>query len=73
MKHFFERLKSDTPLFFKRLRAFGISLTATAAAIVVIPNIPPVLTHYATTAIWVGAVIAAVSQLTVKDPGQLKN
>jgi hypothetical protein len=73
MKHFFERLQAETPSFFKRLRNLGISITATGTSIVVIPGIPEVLKSHASTAIWVGAVIAAVSQLTVKDTNQLKS
>lgn len=72
MKEFFKRLNAETPLFFKRLRALALSISATGAAIIAIPNIPEKLTSYAGTAIWVGAVIAAVSQLTCKDPDQLK-
>lgn len=72
MKTFFKRLWADTPTFFKKLRAFGLSLSATGTTLVAIPNIPDKLKTYAATAIWVGLAIAAISQLTVKDPSQIQ-
>jgi hypothetical protein len=72
MKEFFKRIQHDTPLFFKRLRNVGLSLSATGTAVATIHGIPEVLKNHASTAIWVGMVIAAVSQLTVSDPEQLK-
>lgn len=71
MKHFWSRVLAETPTFFKRIRTFGLSLAATGTAIVAIPNIPDKLSNYAGTAIWVGAVMAAIAQLTAKDPSQL--
>lgn len=71
MKEIISRFASETPAFFKRLRNVGLSLSATGTAIVAIPGIPPVLQTHASTAIWVGAVIAAVSQLTCKSPDSL--
>ena len=72
MKHIWNRLWAETPTFFKRLRAFGLSLAGAGTAIVSIPNIPEKLSYYAGHAIWVGMVAAAVSQLTAKDPSQLQ-
>lgn len=71
MKEILKRLSAETPTFFKRLRAFGLSLTGTGTALVAIPGIPEKLSYYAGSAIWVGAVIAAVSQLTCKSPDNL--
>lgn len=67
MSIFFKRLAAETPKFFKRVRAVGLSLSATGTAIVVIPNVPQTVISYAATSIWVGAVMAAVAQLTVED------
>lgn len=71
MKEFFKRLLSETPVFFKKLRAFGLTLSATGTAIIAIPGIPDLLKNHSSTAIWVGAAIAAVSQLACSDPSQL--
>lgn len=71
MKHTLKRLLADTPSFFKRVRNVGLSLSATGTAVVAIPGIPEVLKAHSGTAIWVGAVMAAVSQLTVNDPQKL--
>jgi hypothetical protein len=72
MKEFFKRLSSETPVFFKKLRNMGLYLGATGTAIIAIPGIPDILKNHASTAIWIGAVVAAVSQLTCSDPNQLK-
>jgi len=71
MKEIFHRLQAETPKFFKRLRAFGLSLTASAAAVIAIPGVPEKITHLAGEVIWIGAVIAAVSQLAAQNPEEL--
>lgn len=72
MKEFWKRLWAETPSFFKRMRIFGVSLSATGTALVAIPGIPPKLSSIAATCIWVGMAIAAVSQLAVSDPTKLQ-
>lgn len=72
MKEFFKRLTLETPVFFKRLRAIGLSLSAVGTSLVAIPNIPANLSSIAATAIWVGAAIAAVAQLTAQNPEEIK-
>lgn len=80
LKHIYERIMAETPSFFKKLRAFGISLTALGTSIIGIPALipsnaaikfPEIVTYYGGQCIWIGAVIAAISQLTVKDTNDL--
>jgi hypothetical protein len=73
MKEILNRLFfSDTPKFFKRLRALGLSLSAVGTTIVMIDGVPAKVSAIAAQLIWIGAVIAAVSQLTVDNPEDLK-
>lgn len=71
MKEILDRLTAETPKFFKRLRAFGLSLSAAGGAIVAIPGVPENVKHIAGHFIWIGAVVAAVSQLAAQNPEEL--
>lgn len=58
---------ADTPTFFKKIRSFGLKLAALSASLLIVPNVPPVLTviaGYLTTA---GGVMAAVGQMACTD------
>ncbi len=66
----FARVKSDTPLFFQRLKYFGTSLVAVGSSFQVIPHAPANLVHMGVHLIVAGSVMAAVSQLTIKAPDQ---
>lgn len=73
MKEILNRLFfSDTPKFFKRLRALGLSISAVGTSLIAIPGIPEKVAAIGGTLIWVGAIVAAVSQLTVDNPEDLK-
>ena len=67
MKEIWKRFWAETPKFFVRLRAFGLSLSAVGTSIVAISGVPEAVKTYGGHAIWVGLVLAAVSQLTVTD------
>lgn len=62
------RVSSDSPKFFKKLQALGLYLTGAAGSVLVIPGIPESVKTIAGYALTVGAVLAAVSKLPVKDP-----
>jgi hypothetical protein len=62
------RITSDSPKFFKKLQALGLYLTGAAGSVLVIPGIPENLKVIAGYILTVGAVLAAVSKLPVKDP-----
>ncbi len=68
MKEIIKRILLDTPKFFKRLRWFGLSVTASGVAITQVSGAPELIAHIGEDMIWVGAVIAAVSTLTVSNP-----
>ncbi len=61
------RLKSDTPLFFKKVQWLGASLVTLSAALMAVPGLPVVLASYLGYAATVGGVMAAVSQFAVKQ------
>jgi len=67
-----KRFVADTPTFFKRLRNIGASISATGIALVAINGVPHTIIAIATQMIWVGSVVAAVSQLACKNPEELK-
>jgi len=66
----FERFKSETPLFFVKLRNLGGSLALVGVSLQTIPNVPANLLALGTQLIVAGGVMAAISQLTVKSPDQ---
>ena len=63
-----ERAMAPTPLFFKKLRTIGLILATIAAAIAAAPvALPAAVVSFAGYAALAGAVISAVSQITVSD------
>lgn len=62
------RITSDSPKFFKKLQALGLYLTGAAGSVLVIPGIPESVKTIAGYSLTIGAVLAAVSKLPVKDP-----
>jgi len=72
MKEILKRIFTDTPKFFKRLRFFGLSLSAVSTTLLNIDGIPEKLIQIASEGVWIGLTIAAVSQLTAKNPEELK-
>ncbi len=64
------RLASETPAMFRKIRNTGAGLVAVGTALELIPKVPVTISEWAGQLIIVGSVMAAVSQLTVKDPGQ---
>ncbi len=61
------RLKSDTPLFFKKVQWLGASLATLSAALMAVPGLPVVVLPYLTYVATAGGVMAAVSQFAVKQ------
>jgi len=59
-----DRITSDTPLFFKKAQVLGAGLVTLAVSLSKIGVLPPVITAVATT---VGTTIAAISQFAVKQ------
>ena len=68
MKKIIERLQEPTPLFFRKVRNFGIALTAVSAVITtaVIP-LPAILITIAGYAAIAGSIASAVSQAAVEN------
>ena len=72
----YKRLKTESPLFFKKIRNAGNSLmvlgtTCTASQIVPNVKMPPILTTIGTHAIVAGFIMTLVASLTVNDPSQI--
>ena len=67
-----ERLWSDTPKFFNKLKIVGGSLIATGTALALVPNIPPILVTISGYVITIGGVMAAISQFAVEPPKDSK-
>lgn len=68
----FQRLKSDTPKFFRTLRNIGLGVVAAGTAIITLPvsitaALPAVVILYAGHAVAVGTAVAAVSQAVYKE------
>ncbi|QHS56055.1 hypothetical protein GWR56_11115 [Mucilaginibacter sp. 14171R-50] len=61
---FWERLKSDTPTFFKRMQVFGIGLAGMGTSLSQITGMPVKLT---TIIIAIGSTIAVLAQFAVKQ------
>ena len=66
------RLSSNSPIFFKKLQAFGLYLTGFGGALLAIPSLPPKISDIGGYVITAGAVITAISKLPVKDPDYSK-
>jgi hypothetical protein len=61
-----ERVKSPTPVFFKVLRAIGISLALAGGTIMASPALVPAVIPLASYALLAGTVMSAVSQTAVE-------
>ncbi len=61
------RLRSDTPVFFKRVQLLGASLVTLSAALMAEPDLPAAVTPYLSYMATIGGVMAAVSQFAVKQ------
>ncbi len=67
MKQIIERLTSPTPIFFKKLRNFGLALTAISAVVVGSPvALPVIIVKVAGYLAVTGGIIGAVSQTAVQ-------
>lgn len=73
MKTILQRLSLETPVFFKKLRALGLSVSSIGTALVSIPGVPSKVNAIGAQLIWIGLTVAAVAQLTVKNPEQINN
>lgn len=71
MKHLYERLVSPTPKFFKKVRRFGLRLTALSGALLAIPNVPAAIVVIAGYTAIAGGVIVAIAQCTVENTSDL--
>lgn len=71
-KEIWDRLWSDTPKFFNKLKIVGGSLIATGTALALVENIPPVLVTISGYVITIGGVMVAISQLAVETPKDSK-
>lgn len=71
MSNFFtelwNRIQSDTPIFFKKIQILGGALVAMKASIIAIPGISTDLQAIATQAAVVGGVMIAIGQMACKD------
>lgn len=67
MKQIIERLTSPTPTFFKKLRNFGLALTAVSAVVVGSPvALPIIIVKVAGYLAVAGGIVGAVSQTAVQ-------
>lgn len=71
MNTIWKRLTSESPTFFKRIQAIGITLGAVGAAIMAIPSevliLPEFLTKLASYFVVAGIIAAAIAKTTVAD------
>jgi len=75
MKEIIQRFLADTPTFFKRLIALGISIGAIGAALMephIATQLPEFLQKASSYMVTVGLVTATIAKLTVKDTDVLK-
>ncbi len=76
MNEIFKRLTNESPTFFKRIQALGITLGAIGAAILTIPvsvvALPAIINTLAGYFVAAGLVAAAVAKTTVANPDVLK-
>lgn len=70
MKELFERIFSDTPAFFTKLKYIAGSLAAILTTVVATANLSESLTNKLIIAAAVCGAIAGTSQFAKKDPGQ---
>lgn len=69
----FARWKSVSPIFFKKLTNFGVSLIATGSAAMAVPAIPnvvlpPFISTVGSYMIVAGVCVGLISKLTCQDP-----
>ncbi len=75
MREIIARFLAETPSFFKRLIALGLSLGVIGAALLephIAERLPEFVTKVAGYLVTVGLVTASIAKLTVKDPDTLK-
>ena len=70
MKKFFielgNRFAAPTPVFFKKIQVFGLSIAGCGTTLLSIAGIPPKIASMGSTMIWVGGIITALAQCAVK-------
>lgn len=67
MKQIWLRLTANTPRFFRKLQALGLSLSALGMSLQAIDGIPAKVDSVAETLIWLGPVLAVVAQFAVSN------
>lgn len=75
MNEIIKRFLADTPTFFKRLIALGVSLGVVGAAFMephIASQLPPFFGKIASYMVTAGLVAGIIAKLTVKDPEVLK-
>ena len=82
LKETWARLAADTPSYFKKIRAFGLSLTAGGTSMVGVPaavhaisatvKIPEAVTTYGGHMLLAGVLISIVAGLPCQNPGDVK-
>lgn len=73
MKNIWKRLKASTPKFFKKVRAFGLSLIISSlAGLAYKDQIHPLLAVYLGHALTAGVALTFIAQLTMSNPEDLK-
>jgi hypothetical protein len=66
MKKLFQRVKGETPKFFKKLRNIGLTAAAIGAAVLAAPvQLPLIVMHIAECLTVAGGIMGGVSQTTV--------
>jgi len=73
MKTMFNRLKAETPNFFKKVRAIGVVATTIGTGIMGMQeSMPPYAVSIAPHLLFCGIAIAGVAQFTAKNPENLQ-
>ena len=77
MNEIIKRFTSESPTFFKRIQAIGITLGSIGAALLVLPAsvivLPSTIVTMAGYFVAAGSVAAAVAKATVADPAVLQD
>jgi hypothetical protein len=68
----FARLSAESPKFFKKLQALGISLAVLGAGLLAIPGVPAQITHLTGYLITAGSVLKLIASLPVCNPDDIK-
>lgn len=66
------RWTAASPIFFKKLQAFGLFLSGISGSLLALPTIPDNVQKIAGYALTAGAVLTFVSKLPVADPCDLQ-